>query len=468
VALLLVGLSAAPAFAQTRIASDFEIAKMERQLATSPGFLAQLSGRLNLGDLRATRNEHSLARLQYARAVELAEKERTSARASSDLTRYSTATAYAALAQAKLGRAPESFALLEEATRYTADSPKTWNLYSSAMSVLKQPRKAVSAARNAVLLAGTNPLDVAVYQHALATALIDAGERDEAERLLVTVTASLRSPAFDAIREGVARQESFEILSTARGDEAAYLSLLNRAQLRLARLYEDRGATTQARAQYEAVLRDRTDDATALAALARLDKDEERYAEAFAANPFSLPLIRDYQRHLGSGKSTPQDVDTSTTGGKVRRALVQMSRGEKRAARTTLEALAKEFPSNDTVALLLREASRVEAVVPASASPSAGELRALINGFDALRPEQRAVLDAAVYTSIVLFEGEAGSVFESGTVDGVPFRFSEPTQFNGTWPAGTPLQLTYRVLGATRAADADALLLEPVGLAVAP
>ncbi|HEX7152482.1 MAG TPA: hypothetical protein VF618_13420 [Thermoanaerobaculia bacterium] len=432
---------------------------MERQLASSRDFLAQLSGRLNLGDLRVTRNERALARAEYTKALDLAAKERLAARAASDLTRYSTATMYAALAQAKLGRDAESFALLEEAARYTAGSAKTWNVYASAMTVLGHPRKAVSAARNAVLLAGDNPLDVAVYQHALATSLIDAGERAEAERLLVRVTASLRSKSFDALRESVARQESFEILSSARGDEAAYLALLNRAQLRLARLYEERGATAEARAQYEAVLRDRSDDATALAALARLDADDERYAEAFDANPFSLTLIRDYQRHLG--RSAPESVDASTTGGKMRRALVQMQRGELRAARTTLEALAKEFPANDTLRVLLQETTAEAAVLP-SPTPTGAELRRLLNAFETLTPEQRATLDAALYTSTILFDGEEGVIFESGTIDGVPFRFAEPTQFSSPWPTQTPLRLTYRILGVGRG---DALLVEPLGVA---
>ena len=59
--------------------------------------------------------------------------------------------------------------------------------------------------------------------------------------MLVTVTESLRSRTFDALQRDVARQESFEVYSSARGDVAAYVSLLNRAQLRLASLYERRG-----------------------------------------------------------------------------------------------------------------------------------------------------------------------------------------------------------------------------------
>ena len=54
--------------------------------------------------------------------------------------------------------------------------------------------------------------------------------------------------------------------------------------------------------------------------------------------------------------------------------------------------------------------------------------------------------------------GPRQSVFETGTLDGVAFRFSEPTEFAGAFDAGIPLRLTYRILGAS----GDALLLEPV------
>ncbi len=146
-ALALSALCAATALAQSRIASDFEIAQMEQQLTRSRDFQAQLSGRLNLGDLRAARSEQSLARIEYQNALDLAERERTAARRDSALTRYATATAYAALAQAKLAHDAAAFALLEEATRYAGDDAETWNLYASAMRTLGHPRKAVSAAR---------------------------------------------------------------------------------------------------------------------------------------------------------------------------------------------------------------------------------------------------------------------------------------------------------------------------------
>lgn len=439
--------------AQTRLASDFEIAQMELQLARSRDFESQLSGRLNLGDLRAARNERSLAIAEYRKALDLADRERLAARRDSSLSRYASATSYAALAQAKLGRDAEAFALLEETARYASDDAEAWNLYASAMRTLGHPRKAVSAARNAVAIAATKPLDEAIYQHALATALIEANELAEAETLLVAVTETLRSRKFESLQRDVARQESFEVYSSARGDVAAYVSLLNRAQLRLASLYEKRGAADRARTEYERVLAGRSDDVTALAALARLarsDAERERYfAEAFDANPFSTALIREYRRH-----EHPPIEDVSTTGARVRQALAQ---GQTSAARATLDALIAQFPANETLRTLRREAEGAATVELPSANPTAAELRTLLQSFERVTPEQLAQLDQTTYTSTVQF---TGSVFEAGTIDGVPFRFSEPTMFEGTFDITAPLRLTYRILGVTR----DALLLEPLRL----
>lgn len=412
--------------AQARLASDFEIAQMEKQLSRSRDFEAQLSGRLNLGDVRAARNEPSLARAEYAKASELAEKERLDARRDSALTRYANATSYAALAQAKLGDEARAFALLEEAARYASDDAESWNLYASAMRVLGHPRKAISAARNAVVVA-KEPLDLAVYQHALATALVDVGEAAEAERLLVTLTSSLRSDDFASLREQAAREEAFEVYSSARGDVAAYVSLLNRAQLRLASLYEKRGAAELARAEYRRVLEGRSDDATALAALARLaSSDEERarlYAEAFEANPFSPALIREYRRN-------PLAPSTD-----MQRALFALARGDRRTARELLDAMLVKFPANETLLRLRREAEAGAFTLPSS-SPTARELRALIDAFERLTPEERAALDAATFTSEVV----------AGAIDGVAVRGV------GDGPA------TYRILGV---GENGVLLLEP-------
>ena len=459
VACLAIVILGSPAFAQpTRIASDFEIAQMEKQLAESRSFEAQLSGRLNLGDLRTSRSELSLARAEYMKAFELASRERLEGRRESKLARYANATSYAALAQAKLGREARAFELLEEALRYASDDAETWNLYASAMRVLGHPKKAAGAARNAVALA-EKPLDVAIYQHSLATALIEAGESDEAQRLLVTATESLRSSKFESLRREAARNESFEIYSSARGDVAAYVSLLNRAQLRLASLYEQRGDAERARAQYRRVLEVRSDDAAALAGLARLaQSDAERdrhYAEAFEANPFSLSLVREYQRYL----QTHTPAVPEETG--VRRALIQRARGDLRGARETLDALLERFPDNGTLRTLRREAEPRSVALP-SASPTGTELRALLANFESLTPEQRVALDQTTFTSNAVFDSanvaNNQTTFASGTIDGVPFRFSEPMIFAGTFTVNA--RLTYRILGVS----GDALLLEPLGV----
>jgi hypothetical protein len=218
------------------------------------------------------------------------------------------------------------------------------------------------------------------------------------------------------------------------------------------------------------VLVARSDDVTALAALARLarsDAERERYfAEAFEANPFSMALVRAYQSHL---RDLQPRIDDATTGGKMRQAVAQLTRGEMRAARAALDALLVKFPANETLRTLRREAEAASTVALPSPTPTAAELRALRDAFERLSPEQRGELDRSTYTSAVTF-GSAGSVsaegtaFESGTIDGVDFRFSEPTIFAGTYDTTRPLRLTYRILGVTRANDRDALLLEPLQL----
>lgn len=460
----LIVLLALPVFGQ-RLASDFEIQQMEKQLATARGFQARLSARMNLGDARAARTERSLAREEYTKALDLATSERLAARRDSSMDRYAIATSYAGLAQAKLGRDAEAFALLEEAVRYTSDDPETWNLYASAMRLIDRPQKAVSAARNALTLADPKkPIDVAVYQHSLASMLIDANELDEAERLLVTVTESLRSPKFEALKREVARGEAFEVYSSARGDVAAYVSLLNRTQLRLASLYERRRALGKAREQYERVLAARSDDATALAGMARLaateTERERHYAEAFEANPFSLTLVREYQAYLADLRTRPEPTQP------VQKALVHLAHNETRAARAILDELLAKFPANETLRTLRREAEPQPATLP-SANPTPAELRALLEGFDKLTPEQRVALDAMTFTSVVQFDGGEltdQTIVQSGTIGDVPFRFTLQTAFNGVFDIEGPLELTYKIEGVT----GDELLLAPSNLRNAP
>jgi tetratricopeptide (TPR) repeat protein len=439
--------------AQTRIASDFEIEQMQKQLASSHDFLSQLSAHLNLGDLRATRNENAMSRAEYTTAFELASKQRVTARRASNLSQYATATAYAGLAKAKLGDAAQAFALLDEATRYAADDAKTWNLFSTAMSLVGRTAKATSAARNAVALAD-NQLDLNIYRHTLAWTL---GDTPESERLLITVIDDLQSPAFASLRREIARKESFEIYSTARGEEAAYLALLNRARLRLASMYEKRGDVTRARATYQSVLKDRNDEPAALAGIARLSRSERDYAEAFEANPFSLELIRDYRRHLPSS----EPVEGDSLGAQVRRAL----RGDARMAM----ALAKKYPENDALRGIADELTKAPAAPwlrgdVETATPAPAELRTLLT--QQLTPDERRALDRVTLIATASFDASnatapAGqTIFESGTIGDVKIRFSEPIAFTGVFAPNTPVRLTFRILGA---AD-DALLIEPLKL----
>jgi hypothetical protein len=481
--LIVIALLATPVFAQTtRIASDFEIAQMQQQLVRSHDFLSQLSGHLNLGDARLARSESALARREYAQAYELASNERLNARHASDLARYATATSYAALAEAKLGRDGHAFELSEEAIRYESGSAKTWNLYASTMSLLRKAAKAASASRNAVALARRdlaqspdvgNRIDLAIYQYALASALIEMGQSSDAEPLLVEVTSSLRSSEFDSLKRDVARREAFEIYSSARGEASSYISLLNRSQLRLASVYETRGDASAARHQYENVLSARSDDPTALAGIARLSQSGERFADAFDANPFSLPLVRDYQRYLVTHRG--EQAEGESTGARVRGVLIAMNRGESQAAKKTLDQLDRQYPDNDTLRTLRSEVSR-SAELPAflrggviTANPSASDLRSLVSLFNEnrLTAEQRAMLDSVKLTSVVQFdEAKSASdqtIFESGNIEGVRFHFSEPIAFKGDFAAHVLLRLTYRVLGASN----DELLLEPIQLEVA-
>ncbi len=444
-----------PAQGQTRISSDFEIARMEKQLARSHDFLAQLSAHLNLGDLRLSRSENAQSRAEYLKAFEIADQERMSARAASNLSRYATATAYAALAQAKLSDARAAFALFEETVRYAGDDPKIWNLYSSAMSLLGYPAKAEACARSAVAIAEKepgDPIDLEIYRYTLASTLPDGAEP---ERLLSSVIADLRSPQFESLRKSIEKNESFEIYSSVRGDAAAYLSLLNRARLRLASMYETRGDVARARTIYADVLKDRNDEPAALAAIARLSRSESDYAAAFDANPFSIPLMEDYLHAVH-----PKNAENAeeTLGGQVRAAL-----GGNAAL---AQKLAAKYPGNAAIAFLLAQVTRQ---LPAwlhggaehvNATPD--ELRALLT--HELTPDERAVLDRLTLTATAVFEPAQPQAFERGMIGNVPFHFSEPVIFNGNFAANQPLHLTFRILGAAN----GSLLLEPIRLEAIP
>jgi len=447
---------------ETRIASDFEMQQMERQAATAKDFESQLSAHLNLGDLHQTRNETAAANAEYRKVLDITANERAARRKQGDMARYATATMYAGYTHATLGEEAAAFELLDEATRYAGDDAKTWNLYADAMGRLSFRDKAAAAARNAIAIGerkGESPLDLAVYRFTLSAYV----PRPEGIELLENVVAALKSKQFDSVRREVARHESFESYSTVRGDATAYVSLLNRSQLRLAREYEASGDVARARKTYQDVLAIRSDDPTALAAIARLSQSNEERAryfiDAFDANPFSLDTIRAYEQWLRAGGSI---VDNSTSpGAQVRHAVEQIVRGE----RPSLDALMKQFPNNDT----LRDLATMSRAAPpaflsgnaTNVAPAVEELRALMQ-LD-LTPDQRVALDRIIFTSRVTFNtgppAPAGqTIFESGTIGDVPFKFSEPVAFSGTFPAAATL--TYRILGVS----GSALLLEPVKL----
>lgn len=476
------------ASAQQRIASDFEIAQMQRQLERSSDFASQIAARLNLGDARLARNEPELARAEYGRAAGIAATERTAARRDGQLTRYAAATSYAALSAAKLGDRNTAFAMAEEALRYESSSAKTWNLNASVLSLIGLPRKAVASARNAVAIAEkdlaqdsslANRIDLAVYQNGLAGALDASGDTAAARELLATTAALLDGAEFAPLRRDVSRREAFEIYSSAQGDAASYLSLVNRVNLRLGALLERSGDLTGARLRYARVLQQRSDDPTALAALARLsgatDDREAKFAAAFDANPFSTALVKQYREYLRS--ADPGQIDSSTTGGAVRAALAALQRHDRRTARALLEQLSMRFPSNATISALLDEVRSVAdpiTFLSTGGSVTPEQLDALLDAItaDSLTAEQRADLDARAFSTLVSFAAAASasasgtSTFERGSAGRIGFRFAQPASFRGDFPIDLPLLLTFRVLGATRDGDRDVLLLEPQRLEV--
>ena len=100
IALAVFALSAAPVPSraqETRIASDFEIAQMERQAVTAKDFLSQLSAHLNLGDLHLTRNESAVARSEYRKALEITSSQRTTTRQAGGATRVKGPSAMKAI-----------------------------------------------------------------------------------------------------------------------------------------------------------------------------------------------------------------------------------------------------------------------------------------------------------------------------------------------------------------------------------
>jgi tetratricopeptide (TPR) repeat protein len=515
-AAIVLAILATPLSAQSpRIASDFELAKVEAQLARERDRLAIVAAYLNLGDLRASRSEPEGSRSAYITAEKGAEALRHTARLGGDLSRYATATAYSGLAAAKLGRRGDAWDRFAEATRYAGDSATIWNLAASGMLVAGLPQKAAGAARNALTIAGRSlsngvesTLDASIYRYTLASALIATGEPGaelESARLLERVVRDLDSETFAPIRSRIHDDEAFELLSSARGDVESYLSLAQRSRLRLAALYEEQGRSADARSQYEAALRSRRDDATALAGMARLASapgDRDRYfAEAFEANPFSWSLVAAYEEALVNEALTRPSG--THPGDLVRDLLYDLSHG--RAPKdAALAELAASAPGNDVVLYLQaraldargdRDAARAlaatvgntavrrelerrmrpeEDIPPAFANaggqvnePSPADLAAVAAAWPRLTPAARARLDALSFESTATFDAaelrDGATVLASGRIGVVAFRFATPTAFRGAFAAGEPLRLRYRII-ASEAGDEPRLILEPAGV----
>lgn len=508
------------------IASDFEIASVRRQLEREKSALRQIAGRLNLGDLFLSRSESAAAREEYRKARSLAMTMRQRTRLESDMAGYATATSYVGLAEAKLGNDGEAFEAMEESVRFAGDSPKTWNLYASAMTILDRPGKAIASARNAVAIAErteqtdptpSNSLDTGIYRYALASALLRSDRlSDEAGDLLEKVISSLTGRAFDEVRLEVQQQEKFEVLSTTDSDAASYLSVLNRSRLRLARLYEDRGATDQARTVYQSVLVERSDDPGALSGLARLEtaNRSEFFADAFEANPFSIDLIDQYESFLAGTPSSSDPAagrESETPGALMRGALRLLHMDRHEEMHRILDTLETRYPRNDIISYLrarswlasgqteradqIRKqlassphlAARLSKEFGESAAPAipaflAGtsatvtdpteqDLRALLVLLNrqTLSDPQRHTLDAMTFHSLARVDevtvSNGQSTFARGFISRIPFTFMTPVTFQLSISPGEAVRLTYRILGATRIDNTNGLMVEPLRIA---
>lgn len=527
VAALLVA-AAAPAVSATPLASDFEIAAMEKQIARTRDARSLIAARLNLGDARSSRGEARLAQIEYERAGIAAGEARVAARERSSIGDYALLTAYEGLAAAKRRRRGEAFDLFEEAVRYGSENPKIWNVYASGMLALQMEAKAEAAARAAIATAErraggrrsrSSLLDVAIYRYSAASAIEQGGNaarRNDATELLEAVIATLDDRAFGRMRKRIVEREAFEIYSSVDDDTQAYLSLRHRTHLRIARLREAEGATAAARAHYAAALALRSDDAIALAGEIRLATDaEEReslFARAFDANPFSLELHRLYSE-FGTARDayrsrTVAKGGRGATGALVRSALDAERRGDAAAAERLLAQVAREFPDNDVVALLRarsaaargdRSAARRfgeaiadarlrrqaeeavrEAIDPLELLPPSADdplhldagnlgrlaqaLRGSIDGevlrrLESLRFVNQLTFDAAGYAD------GGTTIFESGSIEDLPVRFSRPTAFRGSFHAGEVLTLEYRIAGATVGhGGRPVLLIDAIGV----
>ena len=292
---------------------------MQQQLARSHDFLSQLSGHLNLGDARSRAARARWRAREYAQAYELAANERLDARRASDLARYATATSYAALAEAKLGRDANAFELSEEAIRYESGEAKTWNLYASTMSLLRKPAKAASASRNAVALArrdlaqSPDTRQPPRPRHLPIRAGVGADRDGADERGRAAARRSDDVASLARVRFAQARRRAARSRSRSTPRRAARRRRTSRCSIARncgsASLYESRGDAARARQQYENVLAARSDDPTALAAIARLSQSGRafrrgvRRESVFAAARARLSALPGHaSRRAGRGR----------------------------------------------------------------------------------------------------------------------------------------------------------------------
>jgi tetratricopeptide (TPR) repeat protein len=510
------------AHAQTRIASDIEIRQMEEDVRRALDFDTRVAAHVNLGELRRERNESAAAQREYETALQLARKERDDARRDHHIQRYALACSWSGVALAGLGRGVEAFAVLEEGVRYAADLPGVWNLYSVAMFRLGRPEKAIGAARMSVNAAERKTglwaanvrelIELNVDRYALAEGLLDGGDATdagEAEQLLRRITQSLEGDAFQALRKDVGKREEFQIVAAPTTESGMYLSIFNRSHMRLAELYEKGGSVEKARREYQAVVARRSDEPAALAGLARLAsdaKERDRYLiQSLDANPFAMDVIDDYERHVASGTASPATTSGSV-GARIRLAIQQIHDRDFRRARETLKALLTSHPNNDVLLSLVAraelqsgDATAAQAAMASIADPtlradakrmlrsmpadhpwflakpvsrvvdaSESDLRVVLSLFAAnkISAGDRATLDREELSSRVMFDAPDGDAFARGTMSNVPFRFQNPTRFNGIASAARPLRMIYRILGATTVDGRDALLIEPVSAVV--
>lgn len=495
-----------------RSGNDFELESLLRRVETTPISLDLLSIHLNLGDVHAARGNRSASRESYDAARAVARKIRRKARLDSDLTLYATATAYEGFAEAKLRNDRGSLLLFEEAFRYLPHSAKLRNLQSTAFLLNGHDRKAIAQGRSAVTLQSAivardpstrNRLDLEIYRFSLASAEAAAGEAERALATLDEIARNLASGSFDTLREDVARRESFEIYSSVRSDADAYVSLYNRTYSRIARLREELGETLLAREAWERVLELRSDEPSALAALARLgDVDREAaFARAIDANPHDSKLLLAYLDYLSSGNPPAADLDGK--GAEFRRAAESLAAGKLADADALSISLIARHPESRTArvlrGLVLAAAGRREdadaiaagfgrgsaeraaiershggsfvsldfLVRGAFIEPTGAQLEALLEALrnDRLTPQQASDLDTMTFRSTIRIESTPGETtsLTSGSLDGVAFTFGRDVTFRGSFAGDS--WLSYSIIGITRVDGRDALLLEPKGLA---